>query len=64
MLNIIIERGILMKDPESKTLTPVDTMPDGVVKQLLELSEECLKKAGLIDGNEKLRNIKDLNSPR
>ena len=60
LLNSIIEHGIHLKDPENKTLTLVDTMPDEQLKELSDLGEECLKKAGLVDVNEKLGLLRNL----
>ena len=57
LLNSVIERGINAKDPESKTLSLIDTMPGEVLKELSDLGEECLKKAGLVDVNEKLGSL-------
>lgn len=60
LLNSVIERGINAKDPESKTLNLVDTVPKEILKELSDLGEECLKKAGLIEVNEKLGLLKNL----
>ena len=44
LLNSVIERGINAKDPESKTLNLVDTVPKEILKELSDLGGGVFEK--------------------
>ncbi len=56
LLSKVIERGISPKDSTDKE-SILDIAPEETLKQLSEISDELLKKAGLTDMNEKLKSF-------
>jgi hypothetical protein len=58
LLHSVIERGLNGKDTDDKTSNLVDIAPKETLQELYAIGEECLKKAGLIELNEKLVGLK------
>jgi hypothetical protein len=54
LLSKVIERGLTVKD-NSETNNILDIAPQETVQGLNAISDELLKKAGLIEMNEKLK---------
>ena len=63
LLNRIIQRGLVSNPEEDSDL--LDSIPPEAFQELASLTEECLKKAGLIEFSEKLKMLdgKDTNHP-
>ena len=59
LLNSVIERGLKVKDAEEKSPNLLDAVPKETLHELSAFSEECLRKAGLIELSEKLSILKD-----
>ncbi len=56
LLSKVIERGLSAKDgTEQENI--LDIAPEETLKELSEISDELLKKAGLTDMNQKLRTF-------
>lgn len=55
LLNSIIERS-LVKDGE-QTQGLLELIPQESIEELQQFSEECLKKAGLTELSEKIKNL-------
>jgi hypothetical protein len=58
LLKSVIERGLTVKDAEDKTSNLLDVVPKETLQELTEISDDCLRKAGLIELNEKLSILK------
>jgi hypothetical protein len=58
LLNSVIERGLNAKDADDKTSGLLDIAPKEALQELSNLSEDCLKKAGLTELNEKLKGLR------
>jgi deoxyadenosine/deoxycytidine kinase len=56
LLNRIIERGLNVKEND-KANSLTDVFSKESLQELSAFSEECLKKAGLVDLNEKLKEL-------
>ena len=56
LLSKVIERGLTVKD-NSETNNILDIAPKETVEELNAISDELLKKAGLIEMNEKLKSF-------
>jgi hypothetical protein len=56
LLSKVIERGLTIKD-DSETNNILDIAPKETVQELNAISDELLKKAGLIEMNEKLKTF-------
>lgn len=56
MLTRIIERGLSFQDQE-KPGSLMEVFSKESLQELNDFSEECLKKAGLVDLNEKLKEL-------
>ncbi len=56
LLNRIIERGLTIKDND-KSGSLMDIFSKESLQELGAFSDECLKKAGLVDLNEKLKEL-------
>jgi hypothetical protein len=56
LLNRIIERGLTAKDSD-KANSLMDVFSKESLQELAAFSDECLKKAGLVDLNEKLKEL-------
>lgn len=56
LLNRIIERGLTIKDND-KSGSLMDIFSKESLQELTAFSDECLKKAGLVDLNEKLKEL-------
>ena len=56
LLNRIIERGLTAKDSD-KSGNLMDVFSKESLHELAMFSDECLKKAGLVDLNEKLKEL-------
>lgn len=54
LLSKVIERGLTVKG-DSETNNILDIAPKEIVQELNVISDELLKKAGLIEMNEKLK---------
>ncbi|WP_018615742.1 hypothetical protein [Segetibacter koreensis] len=54
LLKNVIERGLTLKDPDDKVSNLLDIVPKETLQELSNLSDDCLKKAGLIELSEKL----------
>ena len=59
LLSSIIEKGLSGKGEDKAVL--LAHVPEESIEELRMLSEDCLKKAGLVELNE---NIKSLSSPK
>ena len=57
ILNKIIERGLALKN-DSNTPDLLHLVPEDTLQELNSLANECLKKAGLTEFNEKLKSFK------
>jgi len=58
LLNNIIERGITVKDVNDKSSNLLDIVPKETLQELINLSDECLRKAGLTELSEKLNGLR------
>jgi len=58
LLNSVIARGLTVKDPDDKSSNILDVMSKETLEELTNLSDECLKKAGLTELNNKLKSLK------
>src|ERR1700749_4043041 len=56
LLSKVIERGLIIKDG-SETNNILDVAPRETVQELSAISDELLKKGGLIEMNEKLKTF-------
>jgi hypothetical protein len=56
LLSKVIERGLTVKD-DAEENNILDIAPKETVQELKAISEELLKKAGLIEMNEKLKTF-------
>lgn len=56
LLSKVIERGLNVKDSAEES-NILDVAPKEMLQELTALSEEILKKAGLIEMNEKLKTF-------
>ena len=56
LLSRVIERGLTVKD-NGETNNILDIAPAETVQELNVISDELLKKAGLIEMNEKLKTF-------
>jgi len=56
LLSKVIERGLTVKD-NSETNNILDIAPQEAVQELNTISDELLKKAGLIEMNDKLKTF-------
>lgn len=58
LLNSVIERGITVKDASDKSSNLLDVVPRETLQELTNFSDDCLKKAGLTELNDKLKSLK------
>ena len=56
LLNSVIDRGLLAKDGE-QSQGLLELIPKETVEELRQFSEECLKKAGLTELSEKMKQL-------
>ena len=56
LLSKVIERGLSVKD-DSEESNIIDIAPQETLQELTAISDELLKKAGLIEMNEKLKTF-------
>lgn len=56
LLNSVIERGLTVKDNE-QSQGLLELIPKETVEELKQFSGECLKKAGLTELSEKMKNL-------
>jgi hypothetical protein len=56
LLSKVVERGLTVKN-DSETNNILDIAPKETVQELNAISDELLKKAGLIEMNEKLKTF-------
>jgi hypothetical protein len=57
LLSKVIERGLSGKDDDDSSLQILDMLSVEIAKELTEIPREILEKAGLIEMNEKLKNL-------
>jgi hypothetical protein len=55
LLGQVMENGLGQANAETSGL--LSAMPDGSAKELMEVIQECLDKAGLTDLNQKLKTL-------
>ena len=60
LLNNVIERGLTVKDADDKLSNLLDVVPKETLQELTNLSDDYLKKAGLTELSEKLKEVKSL----
>jgi hypothetical protein len=58
LLNSVIERGLTVKDADDKSSNLLDIVPKETLLELSNLSDDCLKKAGLSELSEKLNGLR------
>ncbi len=58
LLNSVIERGLTVKDGDDKSSNLLDIVSKETLQELSNLSDDCLKKAGLTELSEKLNGLK------
>lgn len=58
LLNSVIERGLTVKDPDDKASNLLDVVPKETLQELTDISDDCLKKAGLTELREKLNGLR------
>ncbi len=58
LLNSVIERGLTVKDADDKSSNLLDIVPKETLQELCNLSDDCLKKAGLTELSEKLNGLR------
>ena len=58
LLNSVIQRGLTVKDADDKSSNLLDVVPKDTLQELTNLSDDCLKKAGLMELNDKLKSLK------
>ena len=58
LLKSVIERGLTGKDSDDKSSSLLDAVPEETLQELSVLSDDCLRKAGLTELNEKLSILK------
>ena len=58
LLNSVIERGLTVKDADGKPSNLLDVVSKETLQELTNLSDDCLKKAGLTELNDKLKSLK------
>ncbi|WP_121355713.1 hypothetical protein [Flavisolibacter nicotianae] len=56
LLNQVIERGLSLKGDEVSS-NLLDIMPEDSLQELTTISDDCLKKAGLVELSEKLKSF-------
>jgi hypothetical protein len=56
LLSKVIERGLLRKDDNEESII-LDMTPKETLDELIEIPNDLLKKAGLIEMNEKLKSF-------
>ena len=56
LLSKVIERGLTVKDTSEEN-NILDITPKETLEELIEISNDLLKKAGLIEMNEKLKSF-------
>lgn len=56
LLNQVIERGLSLKGDEVSS-NLLDIMPEDSLQELTTIADDCLKKAGLVELNEKLKSF-------
>ncbi|WP_289058424.1 hypothetical protein [uncultured Flavobacterium sp.] len=56
LLNHVIERGLNTPDDEKSSIL-ISAIPEENLKDLKQLAEECLQKAGLTELREKMQNL-------
>lgn len=59
LLNHVIERGLTTKTGDNSSLF-LENMPEENLKELKQLAEECLQKAGLKEFSEKLQSLSEI----
>jgi hypothetical protein len=57
LLSKIIERGLLGKEIDDSSINILDLIPTQISKELSEIPNEILQKAGLIEMNEKINGF-------
>ena len=57
LLNKVIERGLIAKEPDDKTVSILDIIPKESLQELGEIAADLLNKSGLSEMNEKLRSF-------
>ena len=60
LLSKVIERGLTVKD-NAETHNILDIAPQEMVQELNAISDDLLRKAGLIEMNEKLKPSNNAN---
>ena len=55
LLHSVVEHGLNTKDGETAELLKL--LPEETMKELRDFNEDCLKKAGLTELSEKLKNF-------
>jgi hypothetical protein len=58
LLNIVIERGLTVEDADDKSSNRLDAVPKETLPELTNISDDCLRKAGLTELREKLNGLK------
>lgn len=58
ILNSVIQRGLTVNDADDKSSNLLDIAPKDTLQELTNLSDDCLKKAGLMELNDKLKSLK------
>lgn len=58
LLNSVIEPGLTVKDADDKLSNLLDIAPKETLHELSNLSNDCLKKAGLTELSEKLNGLR------
>jgi hypothetical protein len=57
LLSKVIERGLLLKDPDDKSSNVLDVVSKETLQELQALPAELLGKAGLTEMNQKLQSL-------
>jgi hypothetical protein len=58
LLNSVIDRGLTVKGVDEKSSNLLDAVPKETLQELTNISEDCLRKAGLTELSEKLNELK------
>jgi hypothetical protein len=58
LLNSVIERGLTVKGVDEKSSNLLDAVPKETLQELTNISDDCLRKAGLTELSEKLNELK------
>ncbi len=58
LLKSVIERGLTVKDADDKSSNLLDVVPKETLQELTNLSDDCLRKAGLTELSEKLNGLR------